>query len=161
MILAQSIATGEPLPIPLQSFTDWVAHATDQPPIHVQNAFWTIVVGGICAVCCSLVGCFLLLRRMSMFGDALSHSVLAGTAAVYLLTGHVDPVPMLIGALAAGVLTAVMTQFVHRTAGVPEDSSIGIVFTSLFAFGVVVVSQATHVHLDLDCVLFGDLSRSR
>ncbi len=145
------------IPIPFQGQTDWLAGILNLPQTDVQNAFWTVAVGSLCAVCCALVGCFLLLRRMSLLGDALSHSVLAGTAGVYLLTGRVEPIPMLLGALAAGVITAVLTQFVHKNAAVPEDSSIGIVFTSLFAFGVVVVSQSEHVHLDLDCVLFGDL----
>ncbi len=146
------------IPIPFQQQTDWLARLLELPGTDVQNAFWTIAVGALCAVCCSLAGCFLVLRRMSLLGDALSHSVLAGVAAVYLVTGRADPIPMLIGALLAGITTAVLTQFVHKNAAVPEDSSIGIVFTSLFAFGVVVVSQAEHFHLDLDCVLFGDLA---
>lgn len=146
------------IPIPFQQQTDWLAQYLALPNTDVQNAFWTIAVGALCAICCALAGCFLVLRRMSLLGDALSHSVLAGIAGVYLITGRADPVPMLIGALLAGIATAVLTQFVHKNAAVPEDSSIGIVFTSLFAFGVVVVSKAEHVHLDLDCVLFGDLS---
>ncbi len=146
------------VPIPFEAQTTRLAEMLSLPATDVQNAFWTIAVGALCAVCCSLAGCFLVLRRISLLGDALSHSVLAGVAGVYLVTGRVDPIPMLLGAIAAGVVTAVMTQFIHKTALVPEDSSIGIVFTSLFAFGVVVVSHASHVHLDLDCVLFGDLS---
>ncbi|MDG1896477.1 MAG: iron chelate uptake ABC transporter family permease subunit [Fuerstiella sp.] len=146
------------IPIPFEAQTTRLAASLGLPATDVQNAFWTMAVGALCAVCCSLAGCFLVLRRISLLGDALSHSVLAGTAGVYLLTGRVDPVPMLCGAIAAGIVTAVLTQFVHKAALVPEDSSIGIVFTSLFAFGVVVVSQAKHVHLDLDCVLFGDLA---
>ncbi|MEZ6129398.1 MAG: iron chelate uptake ABC transporter family permease subunit [Planctomycetaceae bacterium] len=146
------------VPIPFQSLTSGLAGWLEVPPTDVQNAFWTIAVGALCAICCGLVGCFLVLRRMSLLGDALSHSVLAGIAGVYLVTGNVEPIPMLMGALLAGVATAMLTQFVHKAAALPEDSSIGIVFTSLFAFGVVVVSQAQHVHLDLKCVLFGDLS---
>lgn len=146
------------IPIPFQQQTDWLANQLQMPATDIQNAFWTILVGALCAVCCSLAGCFLVLRKMSLLGDALSHSVLAGIAGVYLMTGRVDPIPMLIGALLSGIVTAVLTQFVHRNADIPEDSSIGIVFTSLFAFGVVVVSQAKNVHLDLDCVLFGDLA---
>ena len=145
-------------PIPFKQFTTWVANLFALPPTDVQNAFWTIVVGALCATCCALVCSFLVLRRMSLLGDALSHSVLAGMAGVYLVTGGVDPAAMFVGALIAGVMTALLTQFVHKAANIPEDSSIGIVFTSLFAFGVVVVSQARHVHLDLDCVLFGDLA---
>lgn len=145
-------------PIAFQWLTDAIANAFGLPAGNVQNAFWSLTVASLCSVCCSLVGCFLLLRRMSLLSDALSHSVLAGIAAVYLLTGEVQPVPMLLGALCAGIATAVATEFVHRKAAVPEDSSIGIVFTSMFAFGVIVVSQARGVHLDLDCVLFGDLA---
>lgn len=152
------ISRGQRLEIPLQQFTDGLAHWLGLVPTDVQNAFWTIAVGALCAVCCALVGCFLVLRRMSLLGDALSHSVLAGVAAVYLITGQANPVPMLVGALLAGILTAVLTQYVHQAAALPEDSAIGIVFTSLFAFGVIVVSQARHVHLDLQCVLFGDLA---
>ena len=145
-------------PIPLERQTDWLAEWLNLSANTVQNAFWTIAVGALCATCCALVGCFLVLRRLSLLGDALSHSVLAGTAGVYLVTGTVEPIPMLLGALLAGIVTALLTHFVHKTGAVPEDSSIGIVFTSLFAFGVIVVSQARHAHLDLDCVLFGNLA---
>lgn len=145
-------------PIAFQGLTDSIAQFFGWAPASVQNAFWSLAVASLCSICCSLVGCFLVLRRMSLLSDALSHSVLAGIAAVYLITGDVQPIPMLFGALAAGIATAVMTEFVHRRAAVPEDSSIGIVFTSMFAFGVIVVSQARGVHLDLDCVLFGDLA---
>lgn len=145
-------------PIAFQGVTDSIAEFFGWPKVNVQNAFWSLAVASLCSICCSLVGCFLVLRRMSLLSDALSHSVLAGIAAVYLITGDVQPIPMLLGALVAGIATAVMTEFVHRRAAVPEDSSIGIVFTSMFAFGVIVVSQARGVHLDLDCVLFGDLA---
>lgn len=144
--------------VPLQSVWVGIAEWLNLSRLSVENAAGTIVVGALCATTCALVGCFLLLRRMSLLGDALSHSVLAGVAAVYLLTGTIEPLPMFLGALGAGIVTAVATQFLHRSGSVPEDSSIGIVFTSLFAFGVVVVSQARGVHLDLDCVLFGDLA---
>jgi len=144
--------------VPFDSVLARIADALGESHIAVENAAGTIVVGALCATACALVGCFLLLRRMSLLGDALSHSVLAGVAGVYLINGSIDPIPMFLGALTAGIITAVATQFIHRTGSVPEDSSIGIVFTSLFAFGVVVVSQAKGVHLDLDCVLFGDLA---
>jgi manganese/zinc/iron transport system permease protein len=144
--------------VPFESVLARIASWLGESRVVVENAAGTIVVGALCATACALVGCFLLLRRMSLLGDALSHSVLAGVAGVYLITGRIDPIPMFLGALAAGIVTAVATQFIHRTGSVPEDSSIGIVFTSLFAFGVVVVSQARGVHLDLDCVLFGDLA---
>jgi manganese/zinc/iron transport system permease protein len=152
------VLLAEQIPVPFASGLSAIAEWVGQSRLTVENAAGTLLVGGLCAATCALVGCFLLLRRMSLLGDALSHSVLAGVAGVFLLTGRIDPVPMFLGALVAGIVTAVATQFIHRTGSVPEDSSIGIVFTSLFAFGVVVVSRAKGVHLDLDCVLFGDVA---
>ncbi len=144
--------------VPFASLFAQLAEWMGQSRVTVENAAGTILVGALCATACALVGCFLLLRKMSLLGDALSPSVLAGVAAAWMVTRTIDPIPMFLGALAAGVITALATQFIHRTGSVPEDSSIGIVFTSLFAFGVVVVSQAEGVHLDLDCVLFGDVA---
>ena len=155
--MSSLLLLAERIPVPFESVWAWIADTLGQSHLAVENAAGTLLVGALCAVTCALVGCFLLLRRMSLLGDALSHSVLAGIAAAYLVTGKIDPVPMFLGALTAGVVTAVATQFIHRSGSVPEDSSIGIVFTSLFAFGVVVVSQAKGVHLDLNCVLFGDV----
>lgn len=152
------VLLAEQVPVPFASGLSTIAEWLGQSRLTVENAAGTLLVGGLCAATCALVGCFLLLRRMSLLGDALSHSVLAGVAGVFLLTGRIDPVPMFLGALLAGIVTAVATQFIHRTGSVPEDSSIGIVFTSLFAFGVVVISRAKGVHLDLDCVLFGDVA---
>jgi manganese/zinc/iron transport system permease protein len=152
------VLLAEQVPVPFASGLSAIAEWLGQSRLTVENAAGTLLVGGLCAATCALVGCFLLLRRMSLLGDALSHSVLAGVAGVFLLTGRIDPAPMFLGALVAGIVTAVATQFIHRTGSVPEDSSIGIVFTSLFAFGVVVVSRAKGVHLDLDCVLFGDVA---
>ncbi len=99
-----AVLPGRGVPIPFDGLTTQLAEMLELPATDVQNAFWTMAVGALCAVCCSLSGCFLVLRRISLLGDALSHSVLAGTAGVYLVTGRVDPVPMLLGAMAAGML---------------------------------------------------------
>ncbi|MCH7689197.1 MAG: metal ABC transporter permease, partial [Planctomycetes bacterium] len=118
--------------------------------------FWTMTVGIVCNASCAILGCFLVLRRMSLLGDAISHSVLAGIGVAFLLTGQTTIVPMFLGALTVGVLTAFLTQTLHTFGKVPEDSSMGVVFTSLFALGVIIISQV-NVHLDTDCVLFGRL----
>ena len=125
-------------------------------PLHARIDLWTIAVAIASAAACAMLGCYLVLRRMSLLGDAISHSVLAGVAGAFLLTGRLDVVPMLAGAVAVGLLTAVLTQTLHRFGGVPEDSSMGVVFTSLFALGVVAISQF-NLHLDTDCVLYGKL----
>ena len=117
---------------------------------------WIVVVGMLCAMACALPGCFLVLRRMSMMGDAISHSVLPGLAVAFIISGELTSVPMFIGAIIAGVLTALITEWVHGRGRVDEGASMGVVFTSLFALGLVLIARAADsVHLDADCVLYG------
>jgi manganese/zinc/iron transport system permease protein len=94
---------------------------------------WIVVVGMLCAVACALPGCFLVLRKMSMMGDAISHAVLPGVAIAFIITGTKASVPMFIGAAAAGVLTAVFTQWISKLGNVDRGAAMGIVFTTLFA----------------------------
>lgn len=117
---------------------------------------WIVIVGALCAVACALPGCFLVLRKMSMMGDAISHAVLPGLAIGFLLTGSRSSVPMFIGAAVVGVLTAVFTQWVSRFGRVDRGAAMGIVFTTLFALGLLLIVQAAdHVDLDPGCVLYG------
>ncbi|MEQ8847582.1 metal ABC transporter permease [Botrimarina sp.] len=117
---------------------------------------WIIAAGALCAVASALLGNFLVLRRMSLLGDAISHAVLPGLAAAYLLTDQRSSLPMFLGAVAVGVLTAFFTEWVHRVGQVDEGASMGVVFTSLFAIGLVmIVRAADHVDLDPGCVLYG------
>ncbi|TWU22847.1 Manganese transport system membrane protein MntB [Bythopirellula polymerisocia] len=107
---------------------------------------------------CALVGCFLILRKMSMMGDALSHAVLPGLVVAFVLTGSRSMVPMFVGAVIAGLLTTFMTQTLHQYLRVPSDASMGIVFTAMFAVGVVLVKQFTEgLHFDIGCVYEGAL----
>lgn len=116
----------------------------------------TIAVGILCNTSCALVGCYLVLRRMSLLGDAMSHSVLPGIALAFVLTGSISGWPIIVGAMALGVLTSFLTQAIHRYGNVYEDSSMGVVFTSLFALGVIIISRAAaQVDLDAGCVLYG------
>jgi manganese/zinc/iron transport system permease protein len=117
---------------------------------------WIVVTGMLCAGACALPGCFLVLRRMSMMGDAISHAVLPGLALGFLLTGSRASLPMFVGAAVVGVLTAVFTQWISTFGKVDRGASMGIVFTTLFALGLVLIVQAAdHVDLDPGCVLYG------
>lgn len=119
-------------------------------------AVWVIIVASMTNVACGILGCFLVLRRMSLLGDALAHAVLPGLVLAFLLSGSLSIGVMFVGALAVGLLTAVLTQVVHRHGGVHADASMGVVFTTLFALGVVLVRQyASDVHIDTECVLEG------
>ncbi len=119
---------------------------------------WIIAVGAMTNAACALVGCYLVLRRMSLLGDAISHAVLPGLVVAFVLSGSVNVGFMFVGALAAGVLTAVFTETLHRYGGVAEDASMGVVFTAMFAVGVILIRRYAHaVELDADCVFSGSL----
>lgn len=117
---------------------------------------WIVLIGALSAGACALVGCFLVLRQMSMMGDAISHAVLPGLAIAFLVTGSRASVAMFIGAAIIGVLTAVFTQWISRLGRVDRGASMGIVFTTLFALGLLLIERASHqVDLDPGCVLYG------
>jgi manganese/zinc/iron transport system permease protein len=120
------------------------------------TAFWTILVAVVCSVMCALLGVWLVLQRVSMLGDAISHSVLPGLVLVFLVFQTRASLPMLIGAAVAGLLTVVLTRVISRAALLKEDASMGVVFTALFAFGVLLISRyARQIDLDPGCVLYG------
>ena len=120
------------------------------------NDGWIIGVGVLCGVTCALLGNFLVLRKMSMMGDAISHAVLPGLAVAFLISGSRASWPMFVGAALVGVLTALLTEWVRGHGKVDEGASMGVVFTALFALGLVLIVQAADaVDLDPGCVLYG------
>ena len=119
---------------------------------------WIVLIGAMCAASCAIPGTVLVLRRMSLMGDAISHTVLPGIAIAFLITGSRDPAAMLIGAVVVGLLTAFLVQTIQSLGKVEVGASMGIVFTFLFAFGLVLMRQAVdHVDIDPDCVLYGSI----
>ncbi|MCB9639337.1 MAG: metal ABC transporter permease [Myxococcales bacterium] len=111
-----------------------------------------------------VLGCFVVLRRMALIGDALSHAILPGVVFAFIVMGyfteHLDGLlgvwGLFFGALLAGLLTAVSISWISRHARAKDDSAIGIVFTAMFALGVVMISlQPKGTHFDLTCFLFG------
>jgi ABC-type Mn2+/Zn2+ transport system permease subunit len=131
------------------------------PASQRNTALRIIGVGIVANVCCALIGTYLVLRRMSLLGDAISHAVLPGIAVAVILVGRVDGWPVLLGAMIVGVLTALASQTLQGFGQVSEDSSLGVVYTSLFALGVIILQiWAPHGHLDVDCVLFGAIENT-
>lgn len=119
--------------------------------------WWTIGVAAIVNVGCAVLGCFLVLRRLSLIGDAISHAVLPGIVIAFLFAGAA-PLPLLIGAMATGVLTSLIIQTLNRYGGVAEDSGMGITFTAMFSVGVLILARfASKAHLDVSCVLYGQI----
>ncbi len=119
---------------------------------------WIIVAGALCAIAASLLGNFLVLRRLSLMGDAISHSVLPGIAAAFLFSGTRGSVVVLIGAASMGLLTVWLTELIRKYGKVEESAAIGVVFTSLFAVGLIMMVRAgDKIDLDPSCVLYGNL----
>jgi manganese/zinc/iron transport system permease protein len=118
---------------------------------------WMIVASILCGVACALVGNFLVLRKLSLIGDALSHAVLPGIAASFLWFGSRSPWVALLGAGLIGVLSVWLIEMVRGLGRIEENAAIGVVFTALFALGIVMISRVEHVDLDPSCVLYGNL----
>jgi manganese/zinc/iron transport system permease protein len=128
----------------------WVAAVSDHA--------WILLTAAVVGVSCSLLGSYLVLRRVSLLGDALAHAVLPGLVLAFIWSGSLAIGYMLLGAFLIGLLTTFLTQSLQRWGGVTADSSMGIVFTSLFALGVVLIKRyAQGVDLDAECVLQGQL----
>lgn len=120
---------------------------------------WIALMGFLVGAACGLVGNFLILRRMALVGDAISHSVLPGLAVAFLVTQSRSSWAMFLGAIAAAVATTVLIEVIHRNSRVKSDAAIGITFTTLFAVGVILIALfADKVDLDQDCVLNGELA---
>jgi manganese/zinc/iron transport system permease protein len=117
-----------------------------------------LIISTMVAAACAIPGTFLLLRRLSLMGDAISHAVLPGLVVAFLITGTRDSMPMLVGAMAVGVLSAFLIEFLRRLGKVDESASTGIVFTGLFAVGLILITSfSDQIDLDPGCVLYGNL----
>ncbi|WP_214482267.1 metal ABC transporter permease [Bacillus sp. SM2101] len=124
----------------------------------MSYAAWIIITGSLVGITCGMIGCFLILRKMAMLADAISHTVLLGIVGAYLISNSLDGINMLIGAVIVGLLTAFFVQLLDSS-GVQSDAAIGVVFTSLFAVGVILLSlYADNVHLDVDHALMGEIT---
>ncbi len=124
-----------------------------------------LIVGTLVSIVCSVVGCFIILRRLSFLSDAIAHAMLAGVVGGYLLMkllfsveAHVGA--MLVGALLAGVATVALVGFVTRVSRIKQDTAIGIMYTGIFAVGAFVVSMKAfgqHIHIDIYHFIVGSV----
>ncbi|AVI50706.1 zinc ABC transporter permease [Pukyongia salina] len=124
-----------------------------QPQIEIQ------LIAMVVAIACAIPGVFLVLRKMALISDAISHSILPGIVIGFFITQDLNS-PLLI-ALAAvtGVITVVLVEWIQKTGLVKEDTAIGLVFPALFSIGVILIAKnANDVHLDVDAVLLGELA---
>jgi len=118
-----------------------------------------MLIGVLVAMACALPGSFLLLRRQALIGDAISHVVLPGIVVAFLITGSTATLPVLAGAMAAAVLAVVLIEAVKRLGRIEPGAAMGVVFTAMFAAGVLILerSDTSGVHLDVEHALMGNL----
>ena len=123
-----------------------------------EQVLWIGLTCFFCALACSQVGTFLVMRRLSLVGDAVSHSVLPGIVVAFLAVGSLDSPWLLIGAGFSGMLATVLIELIHNHSRIRQDAAIGIAFTTLFALGVLLLTLfANKVDLDPDCVIYGQV----
>ena len=118
-----------------------------------QYAFMrdAMLVGAVVGAVCAVLSCYLVLKGWSLMGDAISHAVLPGIVIAYAVGA-----PLALGAFASGLLCAVATGFIKENSRVKEDTVMGVVFTDLFAFGLVLFTKVKS-DLHLDHILFGNI----
>jgi ABC-type Mn2+/Zn2+ transport system permease subunit/Mn-dependent DtxR family transcriptional regulator len=128
----------------------------------ILNQEWAIralLASIMVGVMCGILGCFIVLRNMSLIGDALSHAVLPGVVVAFIMVGY-SALGFFIGSVIAGLLSAIAITWIQQNVRTKNDAAIGIVFTAMFSFGVMGISWLSHkqgVHLDLKDFLFGNV----
>lgn len=123
------------------------------PQIEIQ------LIASVVAMACAIPGVFLVLRKMVLISDAISHSILPGIVVGFFITQDLNSPLLIFLAALTGVLTVVLVEYLQKTGLVKEDTAIGLVFPVLFSIGVIMISKnASDVHLDVDAVLLGELA---
>jgi manganese/zinc/iron transport system permease protein len=140
---------------------DWQRVVVAPWTTELSSYGWVMLMGFLVTAACGLVGNYLLLRRLALMGDAVSHSVLPGLVIAFILSQSRGTGAMFLGALFAGLLATVVIEFIHTKTRVKQDAAMGIAFSTLFAVGVVLTAMyADKVDLDAECVLYGEIGYS-
>lgn len=117
------------------------------------------LIASLVAVACAIPGTFLVLRKMAMISDAISHSILPGLVVGFFITQDLNSPLLILMAALSGVLTVILVERIQKTGLVKEDTAIGLVFPALFSIGVIMIAKnANDIHLDVDAVLLGELA---
>ncbi len=123
------------------------------PQIEIQ------LIAAIVAIACAIPGVFLVMRKMALISDAISHSILPGIVVGFFLTEDLNSPWLILLAAVTGVITVILVEAIQKTGLVKEDTAIGLVFPALFSIGVILIAKnANDIHLDVDAVLLGELA---
>ena len=125
----------------------------------MQVHFEILLIAIVTASACAIPGVFLVLRRMTLMSDAISHAILPGIVIAFLFTHTLSSPILIIAAAGTGVLTVILVELLQKTELIKEDAAIGLTFPALFSVGVILISRYTrNIHLDMDAVLLGELA---
>lgn len=117
------------------------------------------LIASLVAIACAIPGTFLVLRKMAMISDAISHSILPGLVIGFFITQDLNSPLLILLATLTGIITVVLVERIQKTGLVKEDTAIGLVFPALFSIGVILIAKnANDIHLDVDAVLLGELA---
>lgn len=117
------------------------------------------LIASLVAIACAIPGTFLVLRKMAMISDAISHSILPGIVIGFFITQDLNSPLLIFLAALTGIITVILVEQIQKTGLVKEDTAIGLVFPALFSIGVIMIAKnANDVHLDVDAVLLGELA---
>lgn len=123
------------------------------PQIEIQ------LIASLVAISCAIPGVFLVLRKMALISDAISHSILPGIVLGFFITQDLNSPILIMLAAGTGIITVVLVERIQKTGLVKEDTAIGLVFPALFSIGVLLIAKnANDIHLDIDAVLLGELA---
>ena len=120
-------------------------------PLQYAFMFKAVVVSTVVGVACAILSCFLVLKGWSLLGDAISHAVLPGVVLAYMLG-----IPFGLGAFVFAMLAVILIGYIKNNTKIKEDAVMGIVFTTLFALGLMLISKIIS-SVDLTHVLFGEV----
>lgn len=123
-----------------------------------MNDLYIILTASLVAINGALMGSFLVMRRMVMLGDAISHAVLPGIFIAYLISGSTASLPILVGAAVSGIIATIIIEWFTKKARLQSDAAIGVSYTFLFALGIILISRfGQNADLDQQCVLYGEI----
>lgn len=118
-----------------------------------------MIIGCLVSAAAAIPGCFLILRRMAMMSDAISHSVLLGIVVMFLIIRTLHSPLLIVAAAATGLMTVVLTELLIASKRIKRDAAIGLIFPLFFAIAIIMINQfASGVHLDQDAVILGEIA---
>ena len=125
----------------------------NSPQLEIQ------LIAAVVAAACAIPGVFLVLRKMALISDAISHSILPGIVVGFFITQDLNSPLLILFAALTGVITVILVEVIQKTGLVKEDTAIGLVFPTMFSIGVILIAKnANDIHLDVDAVLLGELA---